>query len=233
MKALAVIPARGGSKRIPRKNIREFLGKPVISYSICAALEVNLFTEVMVSTEDPEIADISKKYGAQVPFLRSAQTSDDHSTVSDVLGEVLKQYKELGKLFDAICVIFPAAPFVTAERIRQGFDLLRGRKHDAVFYVVRFSHPIQRALTLDSGRLSFIEPGNANTRSQDLKPAYHDAGQLFWITHQAFVRCGSVFVENIGAVELPEREVQDIDTEEDWGLAELKYQLFKGRSKQG
>jgi pseudaminic acid cytidylyltransferase len=229
LKALAVIPARGGSKRIPRKNIRPFIDKPIISYSIRAALEADLFDEVMVSTDDLEIADIAKMYGAQIPFLRSADTSDDYSTISDVLGEVLERYGSLGKRFENICVVYPAAPFVTAERIKQGFDLLCGGHHDAVFYVVRFSYPVQRALTINGGRLSFIHPENARKRSQDLGATYHDAGQLFWISRQAFLRERSVFVENIGAVELPEREVQDIDTLEDWELAELKYRSLSAR----
>jgi pseudaminic acid cytidylyltransferase len=230
MKTLAVIPARGGSKRIPRKNIRQFLDKPIISYSISTALKADLFDEVMVSTEDPEIADISRLFGAQVPFLRSAGASDDHSTISDVLGEVLAQYESQGKLYENVCVIYPAAPCITAQRIRQGFDLLCGGHHDAVFYVVKFSYPIQRALVVDGGRVSFIHPENMNKRSQDLKAAYHDAGQLFWITRQAFLRKRTVFVDNIGAVELPESEVQDIDTEEDWEMAELKYRLLTTRT---
>jgi pseudaminic acid cytidylyltransferase len=229
MKTLALIPARGGSRRIPKKNIREFYHKPIISYSISAALEADIFDEVMVSTEDAEIADVSKKFGAQIPFLRSAKTSDDHSTISDVLGEVLAQYETQGKLFDVICVIYPTAPFVTAARIKQGFDLLRDGRNDAVLYVVQFSYPVQRALTIDRGRLTFMYPENKNKRSQDLESAYHDAGQLFWITRQAFLRDRSVFVENIGALELPETEVQDIDTMEDWQLAELKYQLLLRR----
>jgi pseudaminic acid cytidylyltransferase len=229
MKTLAVIPARGGSKRIPRKNIRLFLGKPVISYSIDAALKADLFDEVMVSTEDTEIASIAQKCGAQVPFLRSAQTADDASAISDVLGEVLDQYGSLGKRFENICVMYPAAPFVTAEHIKHGFDLLSRGHHEAVFYVVKFSYPIQRAMTLDGGTLSFLHPEHINKRSQDLPPAYHDAGQLFWITSQSFLRNRSVFVDNIGSIELPEREVQDIDTEEDWKLAELKYRLLNQR----
>jgi N-acylneuraminate cytidylyltransferase len=231
MRTLAVIPARGGSKRIPRKNIRPFLDRPIISYPISAALNSDLFDEVMVSTEDPEIAEISKMHGAHIPFLRSSGTSDDMSTISDVVDEVIAQYETLGKSFDLICVIYPTAAFVTPERIKQGYELLRGNHHDAVFYVVKSSHPIQRALTLDGGRLSFMYPENANKRSQDLKAAYHDAGQLFWITRDAFFRERSVFVENIGAVELAEREVQDIDTLEDWELAELKYRLLLERNQ--
>jgi pseudaminic acid cytidylyltransferase len=230
LKTLAVIPARGGSKRIPRKNIRPFMEKPIISYSIRAALDAAIFDEIMVSTEDPEIADISRAYGAQIPFLRSAQTSDDYSTISNVLAEVLERYDSLGMLFENICVIYPAAPFVTAERIKQGFDLLCGGVHDAVFYVVRFCHPIQRALTIDGGKLSFIHPEHMSKRSQDFKAAYHDAGQLLWITRDAFFRERSVFVENIGAIELPEMEVQDLDTMEDWNLAELKYRLLTRRT---
>lgn len=221
-----MIPARGGSKRIPRKNIRQFLGKPVISYSISAALKADIFDEVMVSTDDPGIAEISKSFGAEIPFPRSHDTSDDHSTISDVVGEVLGQYETLGKQFDFICVVYPAAPLITAERIKQGFDLLREGPFDAVFYVAKFSYPVQRALTIDRGRLSFVYPENINKRSQDLESTYHDAGQMIWIAREAFIRDGSVFVKNIGAVELPEMEFQDIDTMEDWRLAELKYRLF-------
>jgi pseudaminic acid cytidylyltransferase len=230
MKKLAVIPARGGSKRIPRKNIRPFLGKPVISYSIDAALKADLFDEVIVSTDDSEIASIAKTCGAQVPFLRSATTADDYSAISDVLGEVLDQYELLEKRFDTLCVIYPAAPFVTAERIKEGFDLLWRGHHEAVFYVVKFGYPIQRALTREGGTLSFLHPEYINKRSQDLPTAYHDGGQLFWITRQSFLRKRSVFVDNIGAIELPEREVQDIDTEEDWKLAELKYSVLNQRT---
>lgn len=222
MKMLALIPARGGSKRIPKKNIREFFGRPIISYSIAAALEAEIFDEVMVSTDNTEIAEISKTIGAQIPFLRSADTSDDHSTISDVVDEVLAQYEARGKLFDVVCVIYPTAPFVTAEKIKRGLNLLLERNHEAVFYVVKFSHPIQRAWTIDGEKLSFVSPENKNRRSQDLQATYHDAGQLFWITRQAFLRNRNVFVDDIGAVELPEREVQDIDTLEDWALAELK-----------
>lgn len=231
IKTLAVIPARGGSKRIPRKNIRPFIDKPIILYSIDAVLKARLFDEVMVSTDDLEIADLSRAHGAQIPFLRSAETSDDHSTISDVLGEVLERYESRGKRFENICVVYPAAPFVTTARIKQGFELLCGGHYDAVFYVVRYCHPTQRALTIDGGRLSFIHPENASKRSQDLEPTFHDAGQLFWITRRAFVREKSVFVENIGAVELPEREAHDIDTLDDWELAELKYRSLSSRKQ--
>jgi pseudaminic acid cytidylyltransferase len=229
MKTLAVIPARGGSKRIPRKNIRKFLGKPVIAYSIQAALDSALFDEVMVSTDDVEIGQVAQAFGARIPFFRSAQTSDDYAAISDVLAEVLTEYEARSEIFDDICVLYPAAPFVTGARIAQGIDLLRRGGHDAVFYVVRYSHPIQRALTLSGGRLSYFHPEHMNTRTQDLTPAYHDSGQLFWITRQSFERRRSVFVENIGAVELPESEVQDIDSPEDWELAELKYRLWSGQ----
>jgi pseudaminic acid cytidylyltransferase len=231
MNTLAVIPARGGSKRIPRKNIRAFLERPIISYSISAALNSDIFDEVMVSTENPEIAEISKVSGAHIPFLRSAGTSDDYSTISDVLAEVLERYEALGKLFDDVCVIYPTAPFVTGEKIKQGLNLLRGNHHDAVLYVAKFSYPIQRALSIDSGKLSFLYPENIDKRSQDLKATYHDAGQLFWITRQAFLMNRSVFVDNMGVIELPETEVQDIDTMEDWRLAELKYRLFLERKR--
>jgi pseudaminic acid cytidylyltransferase len=231
MKQLAIIPARGGSKRIPRKNIRQFLDRPIIAYSIGAALKADLFDEVMVSTEDPEIADVSKMFGAQIPFLRSAGTAGDYSTISDVVGEVLEQYTTLGKIFENICVIYPTAPFVTAGRIKQGFDLLRSDHRDAVWCVVKFDYPVQRALTIEGGKLSFMFPENIASRSQDLKTAYHDAGQLLWIDRQAFFRNRSVCTDNTGVIELTETEAQDIDTMEDWKLAELKYRLFLERQR--
>jgi pseudaminic acid cytidylyltransferase len=229
MKTLAVIPARGGSKRIPRKNIRNFFGKPIIAYSIEAAIKADVFDEIMVSTDDPEIAGIAGKCGAQIPFLRSAASSGDNAMISDVLAEVLAQYESLGKAFDEVCVIYPTAPLVTADRIRQGFDRLRDGNYDAVWYVVRFSYPVQRALVIENGKISFLSPENINRRSQDLRASYHDAGQLFWITRQAFLRNNTVFAENTGAIELPELEVQDIDTPEDWALAELKFRLLTER----
>ncbi|HTY39462.1 MAG TPA: pseudaminic acid cytidylyltransferase [Bacteroidota bacterium] len=232
MKTLAVIPARGGSKRIPGKNVRPFLGKPIISYPIRAALDAGIFDEVMVSTDDREVAEIAKSFGARVPFLRSRDSSDDYSNLTDVLREVVGKYEEEGKLFEMIALIYATAPLLTADRIREGFDLLRKGTHNAVLYVVRFGHPAQRAMIINSGRLSFLYPENAGSRSQDLQATYHDAGQLLWITRDAFLREKILPGSDAYAVELPAAEVQDIDTIEDWEMAEHKYRFLSTRNKQ-
>jgi N-acylneuraminate cytidylyltransferase len=229
MSAVAIITARGGSKRIPRKNIRPFLGRPIIAYSIEAALGSDLFDEVMVSTDDDEIAEIARDQGAAVPFLRSAQTSDDHSTTAEVLREVLGQYREHGRTFDYVCCIYPTAPFVTAEKLRQAFDKLVGSRAEIVLPVARFSFPIWRAFRMEGGRLSYIWPENAPKRSQDLPPAFQDAGQFYFL-RPASLRGSRVLVtENNVGIEVDEREVQDIDNEQDWQLAELKYRLMLER----
>ena len=227
MSNIAVITARGGSKRIPRKNIRNFCGKPIIAYSIEAAVESGLFDEVMVSTDDDEIADISKKYGANVPFFRSAETSDDYATTRDVLIEVLNTYKKLGSTFDHICCIYPTAPFVTSQKLRDSFEVLRRSGTDGVEPVVKFGYPPQRGFTIDeNGCLKCIHPEYSRSRSQDLEPIYHDAGQFYWYkVEECFFSRKDSF--NLGTIVLPENEVQDIDTESDWILAELKYKLWK------
>ena len=227
MKNIAIIPARGGSKRIPKKNIKEFLGKPIIAYSIEAALESQLFDEVMVSTDSEEIATVAERYKASVPFVRSLETSNDYATIADVIEEVISMYKEQGKTFDYVCCILPTAPFLTSQRLIEGFNLLQEKRYDSVTPVLRFSYPIQRALQIDDlGRLSMIWPENLTKRSQDLLPAYHDCGQFYWGNVKAFLKEKSFFMKNGGAIALSEIEVQDIDTEEDWKVAELKYKML-------
>lgn len=219
LEKLCIIPARGGSKRIPRKNIRDFLGKPVIAYSIETALASNLFDEVMVSTDDDEIAKIGKSYGAEIPFMRSKNTSNDFATLADVVEEVKTAYQNNGKSFQSICCILPTAPFVSIELIQKGYSLLKKTKVDSVKPVVRFSYPIQRAVMMDTqGMLQMFHPEHLTTRSQDLKPAFHDAGQLYWMKSEVGLKGPSKL-----GFEISERFVQDIDTEEDWHLAELKY----------
>jgi len=224
---LCVIPARGGSKRIPRKNIKDFIGKPIIAYSIGAALEANLFEEVMVSTDDLEIAKIAQQYGAKVPFLRSKKNANDFATLTDVLIEVANQYEEKGRIFEHICCILPTAPLTTPARIKEAFTKLINENLESVLPVVEFSYPILRALEFDDDKkLKMIWPEHLKTRSQDLQPAYHDSGSFYWVKRNTLVAEKSLFSKNGSAIVLPETEVQDIDSETDWKLAELKYKLL-------
>ena len=181
MSSIAVITARGGSKRIPRKNIKEFCGKPIIAYSIEAALESGLFDEVMVSTDDEEIAEIAKEYGASVPFLRSENNSDDHATSADVLSEVLFEYRSRDSEFDILACIYPTAPFITAEELRNAAKLLTNTDTSSVVAVTDFDFPPQRAFLLsDDGNLTWERPENALTRSQDLPRTAHDCGRVYF-----------------------------------------------------
>ncbi|MBC9933798.1 pseudaminic acid cytidylyltransferase [Chitinophaga qingshengii] len=230
MKNIAIIPARGGSKRIPQKNIRNFLGKPIIHYAIQAAIGSGLFDEVMVSTDDEEIASIAKEVGAKVPFLRSAKTSDDYATIADVIKEVLDNYKSrLNLEFDNLCCIFATAPFTTPERLKSAYDLMNEKKYLSVFPASRFSYPIMRALNVDSStnKVSMVWPEYMQTRTQDIPDAYHDCGQFYWVRVYGFRTHNALFTPNSGIIELNFTEFQDIDTEEDWKLAELKYELNK------
>lgn len=229
-KSVAIITARGGSKRIPRKNIKEFLGKPIIAYSIVAALEAGCFDEVMVSTDDEEIAAVARHYGAEIPFFRSGATSNDFATTADVLVEVLSEYTQRGKNFSSACCLYPTAPFVTAEKLKRGHDLLLETGADSVLPVVRFGYPVQRALKIEENLLSMIWPEHLNSRSQDLMPAYHDCGQFYWFNVARFLETRKIFTAHTVPIEMPESEVQDIDNEEDWKLAEMKYRLlWEGR----
>lgn len=228
MSSVAIITARGGSKRIPHKNIKPFLGKPIIAYSIEAAKAAGCFDEVMVSTDDEEIAEIARSYGAVVPFMRSAENSDDFSTTRDVVREVLKQYKEVGREFDYACCIYPTAPFITAERLKESMQLLEDKQADSVLPVVRFSFPPQRCVVLEDGRAVFKWPEHMLTRSQDLEPFYHDCGQYYCLNTKAFGEQEVLFMKNTYPVILDEMEVQDIDNETDWKLAELKFKLLRG-----
>ena len=220
---LAMITARGGSKRIPRKNIKEFCGKPILAYSIEAARSSGAFDEVMVSTDDPEIAGIAVKYGASVPFFRSEATANDYASTDDVIMEVLKTYEERGAHFDNFCCIYPTAPFVTGERLKQAMELLADS--DSVMPVVPFSYPPQRGLLIsEEGFLKRQFPEYALARSQDLQKIYHDCGQFYACRTEAFFREGTTDTPGMVPLLLPELEVQDIDTEEDWAIAEVKYQ---------
>ena len=226
MKTLAMITARGGSKRIPRKNIKDFNGKPIMAYSIEAAIASGVFDEVMVSTDDEEIAEIARKYGASVPFMRSEKTSNDFATTVDVIEEVIDTYHGKGQDFDIFTCIYPTAPFITSERLRKAVEELKASDADSLIPVVRFSYPPQRAMEIRDGKLVFRQPENLSKRSQDLEPHFHDAGQFYVVRTESFRKNHGIMVGDILPLELSELEVQDIDNEVDWKLAELKYKLL-------
>ncbi|MES2556008.1 MAG: pseudaminic acid cytidylyltransferase [Bacteroidota bacterium] len=221
MRKLAIIPARGGSKRIPHKNIQPFLGKPMIMYVIQTAIDSGLFDEVMVSTDDEKIAEIATQAGAVVPFFRSASNSDDHATTLHVIEEVLERYSQNDRVFDVVCCIYPTAPLMTVAHLTEGLRVLEQQQFDTVFASVAYGHPIWRGFELQDQKASMIWPENKTTRTQDLKPVYHDAGQWYWLRPDKLK--DSIFTSNSGMVVLSEMEVQDIDTPTDWKLAELKY----------
>lgn len=221
MNNIAIIPARGGSKRIPRKNIKDFLGKPIIAYSIKAAINSGLFDHVVVSSDDHEIAEIAKKYGAK--FLkRSKKNSDDFATLSDVIEEVKSIYIEDNITFDTICCVLATAPLLTPKLIKEGYTTLLAKEADSVRPVIRFSYPIQRALSLNKGKVSFMNEEHMKTRSQDLEPAFFDSGMFYWMKWDVALKGTNRY-----AFEISEMQAQDIDTQEDWIMAELKYQLNK------
>lgn len=224
---IAIITARGGSKRIPRKNVKAFCGRPIIEYSIEAALQSGCFDEVMVSTDDEEIADIAKKAGAAVPFMRSEATANDFATTADVLKEVFDTYQNNGKQFTNACCIYPTAPFVTAEKLKEAMKTLAETEATTVMPVVQYSFPPQRALVIRDENLTPQYPEYQLKRSQDLEPVYHDAGQFYCFSVEDFLREGKVIGEKTKALIVSDLEVQDIDNEEDWKIAEMKYHLMQ------
>jgi N-acylneuraminate cytidylyltransferase len=226
MRSIAIIPARGGSKRIPRKNIKLFLGKPIIVYAIEAAINSKLFDEVMVSTDDAEIAKIAQQHGASVPFLRSEATSNDQATTTDALIEVLDVYKKQSKLFDYVCCIYPTAVFVTAEKLQEAYHLLIQENYLSVLPVMQFSYPIWRSLKMKKGKLKMNYPEYQNSRSQDLPMAYHDAGQFYFFKTEVLFEEKTLFTSNTGAIVINELEGQDIDNLTDWTIAEMKYKIL-------
>ena len=225
MSTLCIITARGGSKRIPRKNIRDFLGKPIIAYSIEAALKSEIFDEVMVSTDDEEIARVAREYGANVPFMRSSATANDFASTRDVLLEVLEEYEKRGKTFDFFSCIYPTAPFVTAEKLKAAFNKLKNSDADELTPVIPFSFPPQRAFVIQDGNLVFQYPEFRLSRSQDLQPIYHDCGQFYFYRTDIF-RGGKTGTGKCLPLIMPEEETQDIDNFSDWALAEIKYEKF-------
>lgn len=227
MKNLCIIPARGGSKRIPRKNIKPFMGKPIMAYSIEAALESGIFDEVMVSTDDADFAEVARQYGAKVPFMRSAATANDYATTEDVLIEVLDEYKKQGREFDNLCCLYSTAPFVTSKRLCEAFSNMQQENADAIFTVVAYSYPIQRCLHIVDGKIGMKWPEYQAARSQDLETVYHDAGQFYFARVPQLRIEKDLWMKNCIPLILPETEVQDLDTLTDWQLAEMKFHLLK------
>ena len=226
MKKIAIIPARVGSKRIPKKNIKHFLGKPIISYSIETALKSNLFDEVMVSTDDSEIAEVAIKYGAKVPFLRSQKNSDDFSGTGDVVYEVLNNYKKSGVNFKIACCLYATAPLIKSSHLVKAYNLLIKGKFDMTFPAVKYGASIWRSFKIDNkGDLHLNFPEFYSQRSQDLPNSFFDAGQFYWFYTSNFEKISNknIFGSNKGAIILNEFQVQDIDEPSDWKYAELKY----------
>jgi N-acylneuraminate cytidylyltransferase len=225
MTNVCIIPARGGSKRIPRKNIRDFLGKPIIAYSIQAAIDSKLFDEVMVSTDDEEIASIAVAHGAAIPFIRSKKNADDYAPTVEVLIEVLNSYKNIGKEFSLGCCIYPTAPLISVSRLLQGLKTIQNGNYNTVFPITRFSYPIWRALQITNDKVNMIWPKYLSTPSQEMPLAFHDAGQWYWFKSDQLIHERQLWTNNSFGVELDELEVQDIDNEQDWKLAELKFKF--------
>jgi pseudaminic acid cytidylyltransferase len=222
---LAVIPARGGSKRIPRKNIKPFCGKPMIAWSIEAALQSGCFDSVIVSTDDPEIASVAQAYGASTPFMRPAELSDDHTTTISVIQHAIEWCIANGINAQQVCCLYATAPFVSPDDLRRGLSVLEQTGSQYAFSVTSYAFPIQRAIRLSgNGRVEMFNAEYFNTRSQDLEEGYHDAGQFYWGLASAWLSAKMIFSPDSSAVLLPRHRVQDIDTPEDWVRAEW---LFK------
>lgn len=227
MGAIAVIPARGGSKRIPRKNIKPFLGTPMLARTIGILSAAGVFDRVMVSTDDAEIAAVATAAGAEVPFMRPAELSGDHVATLPVMQHAIRELRKLWPPFDYVCCAYPAAVLTRAADLRAAFAMLRESALDYVFSATSFPFPIQRALRKDAaGRCAMFWPEHAQTRSQDLEPAFHDAGQFYFARAVSWLEGRPVFGSGSAMLELPRHRVQDIDTLEDWQRAEMIFQLL-------
>lgn len=226
---IALIPARGGSKRIPRKNIKLFHGKPMLAYSIEAAQQSGCFDKIIVSTDDLEIAAIAKQYGAEVPFMRPAAIADDHATTMDVIQHAIAWCESQQMSVELLCCIYATAPFITASDLVTGLALISGGDIDYAFSATSFAFPIQRAIALNAnGSVQMLQPEHVNTRSQDLPEAFHDAGQFYWGKTAAFKAGKPFFSLSAKAILIPRKRVQDVDTLEDWEFAEALYAVMKG-----
>lgn len=227
MSCIAIITARGGSKRIPKKNIKDFMGKPMLAYAIEAAKVSGIFDEVMVSTDSEEIAGVAKKYGAAVPFMRSERTSSDTAITYDVLEEVLSEYKKIGKNFDELCCIYPCVPFLSSETLKNAYKELHEKNGDALNPVCKYPVPVEWAMRIENGLLIADDAEKQLIRSQDLKPAYYDVGMFYFYKTSTFLsKRTTTFPNTIGYV-IDESECQDIDTMDDWKMAEMKYKILK------
>lgn len=227
---LAIIPARGGSKRIPRKNIKPFCGKPMIAWSIEAALQSACFDRVIVSTDDIEIAEVARRHGAEVPFMRPAELSDDHTGTIPVIRHAIEWFNRQGQSVELACCLYATAPFVSAEDLRRGLDILQSKDCDYAFSVTSYAFPIQRAIRLNAeGRVEMFSPEHSNTRSQDLEEAFHDAGQFYWGSTEAWLQGKLIFSPDSLPVLLPRHRVQDIDTPEDWTRAEWLFRAMQAQ----
>ena len=223
---IAIITARGGSKRIPRKNIKEFMGKPMLAYAIEAAKQSKLFDVIMVSTEDSEIADVAKKYGAEVPFMRSAKTSSDFATTYDVLDEVISEYKKQNQEFDIICCIYPCVPFLSGNTIKEAYGKLDDCTN-AVMPVCKYSTPIEWALKFDKNFVLPYDSKALKIRSQDLEPKYYDAGMFYFCKTNVLLKEKTLVPAKTAGFIIDETECQDIDNLSDWHMAEIKYTMLK------
>ena len=228
MKSLAIIPARGGSKRVPRKNIKQFSGIPIIAWSIKAAISSRCFDKIIVSTDDKEIADIAKSYGAKIPFIRPEDLADDYAKTGDVISHAIRYEESEGNDYDYACCIYPTAPFLKEESIQIGFEMIQKGLHNYVFSATSYTFPVQRGFSFDSNSgLQMLFPNHENTRSQDLSEIFHDAGQFYWAQSKTWIDDLPIFDKSSFPLILPRDEVIDIDTEEDFKEAELKFKLLK------
>lgn len=231
---VAIIPARGGSKRIPGKNIKNFAGQPIIAWSIEAAKNTGIFDRIIVTTDSPAIAEVAVVFGAEVPFVRPPELSDDHTNTAPVIAHCLNWLAKQGSPVRYACCIYATAPFVRADFIRQGYELLTTSQVSSVFSVTTFPFPIFRAMRLEpDGHLSMFWPEHELTRSNDLPEAYHDAGQFYWLECEAFLQNGRIFGKDALPVILPRYLVQDIDTPEDWQTAEYMFQALQQQKSAG
>ena len=224
---IAIIPARGGSKRIPRKNIKEFLGKPIIAYSIEAAIKSNLFDQVIVSTDDLEVAQVAKIYGAEVPFMRPSELSDDYTGTNDVVKHALNWFLEQGISVEYACCIYATVPFLRVQYLQDGLEQLQRHNKSFAFSVTSYPSPVQRAMMIKQNGVTMLYPEHSNTRSQDLEETYHDAGQFYWGRAEAFLNNEKLFSQQSFPVIIPRELVQDIDTIEDWNQAKLIYKILQ------
>ncbi len=225
---ICVIPARGGSKRIPRKNIKLFGGRPMIEWSIDAAMKSKLFDQIIVSTDDSEIAEIALACGADVPFMRPSELSDDYTNTSAVIAHAIEWYQQQGLMPRLACCIYATAPFVSPIDLKRGLDIISAENSDFAFSVTSFAFPIQRAIQLtNEGRVKMFQPECFEVRSQDLEEAYHDAGQFYWGKAGAWLSGKPIFSLDSSPVILPRHRVQDVDTPEDWLRAEWMFNAMQ------